>query len=129
MNRIYHLQANQDVTVILVVQQTPEAINEQVAKIYGKITFNQFFHTLDTAHFGDPLKNGRLHIVTSDITHVLPQNAEIGASLLLSIQALNKVKEICNRRYPIVIAERLTPYITSICKVTTTISFKLSKGA
>jgi len=33
--RIYHLQENPDVTVVLVVQEMPETINEQVAKVFG----------------------------------------------------------------------------------------------
>ena len=58
---------------------------------------------------------GRLHIVVTEISSHLPKNSPAGSSLLLSPKALKEVKELCRKKFPVIVAESMTKYVAALC--------------
>ncbi|KAJ3325389.1 hypothetical protein HDV06_004248 [Boothiomyces sp. JEL0866] len=103
IERLFPMVYDQNMRMIVVLPFKHERFDEKLKDYF------------DTLHFPSPMETGRLHVIVPENAKHFQDRSLTETSLYLSQFALEKIKEICQKRNPVVIADEFSIYIAGIC--------------
>ncbi|KAJ3269484.1 hypothetical protein HDV01_001368 [Terramyces sp. JEL0728] len=99
LTRLFPLFYDPNLRMIIVLPFKHERFDEKLTEFF------------DIAHFPNPIESGKLHVVIPENAKHFENRSLTETSLYFSQFAMDKIKEICQKRNPILIADEFSTYI------------------